>query len=194
MASPAPETWTLADYLAYEADRVGQKPNYEWDGLRPIAMSGVSHAHALVQNNLSDLLSPQLRRRGCRSLTADMRLAVGRSRYRYPDLLAYCPPADLTDEAPPSLRNPILLVEVLSPSTSSVDMREKLLEYRSIDSLLEYWIVATDSPYLLRYDCSGQSLIAYPYKGLDVTFESETLGVTVALADVFADLEFDSEG
>ncbi len=192
MALPALSDWTLADYLAHEAAHVGQKPNYEWDGQRPIAMSGVSYDHALVQNNLSDLLSPQFRKRGCRSFTADMRLAVQNGRYRYPDLLAHCPPADLTGEKPPSLRNPVLLVEVLSPSTSTTDLREKLIEYRQIESLLEYWIVSTDAPYLLRYDCSGPALIVYPYKGLDVTFKSELLGVKVALADVFDGIDFET--
>ena len=194
MAELASESWTLADYLAHEAAHVGQKPNYEWDGRRPVMMSGASFDHHIIDSNLFDITSPQFRKRGCR-IGNDLRVRVDEAqfRYRYPDLVAHCKPADLTDERPPSLRNPILLIEILSPSTSSVDMREKLVEYRGISSLLEYWIVSTDAPYLLRYEFSGPAVIVYPYRGLNITFTSEPLGVTVALADVFADLDFESE-
>lgn len=191
MAHAALARPTVDDYLAFEAERVGQKPNYEWDGQTLIEMAGVSPSHAHIQFNLNRVLSPALYAEGYAVYGSDLRLSIGSTRYRYPDLSATRFPPEFTSERPPSLLNPTLLVEVLSRSTAHTDLKDKLDEYRRIPSLAEYWIVDSESVFVLRYDCSGPALIAHPYRDLEVTFESEALGVTVRMAEVYRDVTFD---
>lgn len=189
MATPAPD-WTLADYLAYEAARVGEKPNYEWDGRQPVAMAGASERHYLTAANLQDVVSAQLRRRGCRSALSDVRVATdGGARYRYPDLVAYRLPGTFTETTPPSLIDPVILVEILSQSTARTDAVAKLREYATIDGLLEYWIVDPDERTLTRF-LFGRDVPGFQtYHDPESAFESDALGLHVRLADVFADLE-----
>lgn len=179
----------LDEYLVLEATSVGQKPKMEYDGNDIVMMSGVTERHFLIASNLLQHLGPQFRKRGCRAGNADLRVNVGRS-YRYPDLVAYCPPGDFSDEKPPALRNPILLVEVLSDTTAQTDLEAKLREYTSIPSLLEYWIVAQDAPALHRYARAADGWIVHLYEGLEVAFTSEPLGIAADLATIFEDVDF----
>ncbi len=186
MALPAPSDWTLAEYLAYEAEHIGQKPNYEWDGKAPVAMAGATEDHALVCANLLLHIGPQVRRKGCRAVLSDLRVATHNGRrYRYPDLTAYCPPGDFTDDTPPSLLTPILLVEVLSASTARTDAIAKLHEYSQIESLLEYWIVDPEAMSLTRFQFGSALPTFETHVGKSTRFESESLGLTVALTNVF---------
>ncbi len=179
----------LDEYLVIEATRVGQKPNLEYDGQDIVEMAGATENHAIIGSNLHLHLAPQFRKRGCRAVTTDLRVNVGRV-YRYPDLVAYCPPGDFSDEKPPSLRNPILLVEVLSDTTAQTDLDAKLREYTALPSLLEYWVVAQDAPALHRYARAAEGWRVFLYEGLDAAFESAALGVAASLAALFEDIAF----
>lgn len=61
--------------------------------------------------------------------------------YYYPDIMVTCEPFDAKSVFKSV---PVLLVEILSPSTSAIDRREKLIAYRKIESLREYLIVHQD--------------------------------------------------
>ena len=62
---------------------------------------------------------------------------------------------------------PVLVVEVLSPSTSSIDLREKLLVYKRIESLRAYIIVFQDQRRVLRhYRAEGNNWFVSPYERL----------------------------
>lgn len=194
MAELGPTDWTLDDYLAYEAGHIGQKPNYEWDGRQPIAMAGASERHYLTAINLQDVLSPQFRKRRCRSVLSDARVATeGGDRYRYPDLVAYCLPGSFSETVPPSLLNPILLVEVLSESTARTDAIKKLHEYAVIPGLLEYWIIDPDERSLTRFLFGSDVPKFQTYVGTDASFMSDALQVSITLSDLFADLDFQDD-
>ena len=64
--------------------------------------------------------------------------------YTYPDVVVFCGQPQLQDAHLDTLLNPTLLIEVLSPSTEAYDRGRKFEHYRSIDSLQEYLLVASD--------------------------------------------------
>jgi Uma2 family endonuclease len=70
-----------------------------------------------------------------------MRLRVGDTAVYYPDVQVVCDPSD-TEEMFKS--RPCVIVEVLSPNTESIDLREKLVAYHAVDSLDAYLIVWRD--------------------------------------------------
>lgn len=89
------------------------------------AMVRTSVAHNLIKGNLIAGLRPGVRQRGCRIFDENVRLEVREKRYyTYPDVLVSCTPADFQD--PYVVRQPVLIAEILSPSTAEYDRKPSL--------------------------------------------------------------------
>lgn len=106
------------------------------------AMAGAGEAHNLIAGNVFARLREFSRGGPCRVFISDMKLHVKTWKaYYYPDVMVTCDPADSQSHFK---ERPILVVEVLSPGTESTDRREKMLAYRTLSSLREYVLIATD--------------------------------------------------
>ena len=91
-------------------------------------MAGAKQGHNVVTSNILVALVPQAKRKGCRTTSSDTAVRTGRDGIRYPDVVVDCGPPD------PSAREatkPTMVVEVSSPRTSSIDVTDKLDEYRA---------------------------------------------------------------
>ena len=72
--------------------------------------------------------------------------------YYYPDVVVTCSGMDIGPESPQYyLEDPLLIVEVLSPSTEIIDRREKMLGYRSLPGLKEYVLVDSEKQWIEVY-------------------------------------------
>jgi Uma2 family endonuclease len=114
---------------------------------------GVTKRHNLISLNLARELHAAGRGSGCRVYAIDVKVRAARDVIYYPDIMVACGPdrgTALIEEAP------CLVVEVLSPSTSSIDRREKLLTYRQMESLEAYLIVAQDQRRVDRHWRDGE--------------------------------------
>ena len=104
------------------------------------AMTGATKAHIRLTMNLSLALLQHLRGSPCRTYAADIKLRVeAADSFFYPDALVSSSAADAAD--PAIVREPILLVEVLSPSTAAYDRGEKFAAYRQLPTLREYVLI-----------------------------------------------------
>ncbi len=114
---------------------------------KPSAMGGAHPEHVRVMINITISLGGQFRGRDCQVFAADMRVAVEPGEmYTYPDVIALCgEPKYEPVRNPPSLLNPQIIVEVLSPSTEAYDRGEKFIHYQRLASLTDYLLVAVDS-------------------------------------------------
>jgi Uma2 family endonuclease len=109
-------------------------------------MAGASLAHNLIAGNTLASLHSQLRGKPCTIYPSDMRLKVSRTGlYTYPDISIVCGEPQLEDKYGDTLLNPIILIEVLSPSTETYDRGKKFQHYRTLASLREYILIAQDS-------------------------------------------------
>ena len=114
---------TPEQYL--EIERKAEYKSEYRDG-EMFAMAGAPEGHNLVVGNLIQGLIPQLRPRGCRVYSNDMRVQAGNSRlYAYPDVAVVCGEPQFLDNRRDTLLNPVMVVEVLSPSTEAYDRGEK---------------------------------------------------------------------
>src|SRR5205823_5842979 len=105
-------------------------------------MSGGSMNHNLICGNTYFQLRLNLRDPECRVLTNDMRILVkDEGLYTYPDVAVVCGSPAYVSGRDDTISNPVILVEVLSPSTRNYDRGEKFLFYRSIKSLKTYLII-----------------------------------------------------
>lgn len=94
-------------------------------------MTGGTQAHAWVQGNIFAWLRTRLRGTGCRPYGSDMALQISDTIVRYPDIAIYCDQPPLHELAQEKLlTNPTVLIEVLSPSTTTYDQGSKLDDYR----------------------------------------------------------------
>lgn len=123
---------TVDEYLAFEEDA---DVRHEYVDGYVYAMTGGSLRHNAIAGNIYKRLSRAAAAGGCRVFISDVKVRVGETRFYYPDVLAVCGPVDMDGAF---VRNPCLIVEVLSRSTRAVDQREKVAAYRTIDTLTAY--------------------------------------------------------
>lgn len=111
------------------------------------AMAGAGLAHVLITGNIAAGLHSRFKGRSCDVLASDMRVRTpDGDLYTYPDVTALCGEPQLEGEnnEPPTLLNPQVIFEVLSPSTQAFDRGEKFTRYRQIGTLRHYVLVAAD--------------------------------------------------
>lgn len=132
--------YSLKDYLLIE-EVSGVRHEY-LDG-DILAMAGGTPDHARICANLIALLSNRLEGRACAVFTSDVRVRVQATGLdTYPDVSVVCGRAEKDAEDPNALTNPIVLVEVTSPSTDAYDRGAKLDHYKQVPLLREVLLVA----------------------------------------------------
>ncbi len=133
---------TVREYLFME-EHSNVRHEY-FDGVA-IAMSGGTRMHAVICVNVGASLHTQLRGRRCAVHSNDMKVCIlATGMFAYPDVSVVCGHADLHPDTDHVITNPILIVEVLSPSTAAWDRGKKLGHYKQIPSLREVVLVAHD--------------------------------------------------
>jgi len=137
--------YTYAEYLALEAESTVR---HEYLDGEIYAMAGGSPDHAALAAAVIATLGGQLPP-GCRIFTSDLRLripATGLS--TYPDAAVVCGPTVRADDDPLAVTNPVLVIEVTSPSTEDYDRGDKLRHYKGLQSMREVLIVSHREPRL----------------------------------------------
>lgn len=117
-----------------------------------LAMSGASLAHTLIIGDIVTELNTQLRGQDCEVISNDMRVKTApKGAYFYPDVVAFCGEPQFEDNVFDTLLNPILVIEVLSPSTEAYDRGEKFAHYQELTSLREYILVSQNRIHVEQY-------------------------------------------
>jgi Uma2 family endonuclease len=180
---------TAEQYL--EIERKAEFRSEYFDG-EMFAKAGSNQAHNLVVVNLMAELHRQLRSRPCQVYLVDMRVHMPTTgACMYPDLIAVCGESRFLDDEEDTLLNPGLLIEVLSPSTEACDRGRKFEHYRSIESLREYLLVASDRMHADLYtrQPDGRWLLTSADK-LEDSLTLESVGAQLTLADLYEKVEW----
>jgi Uma2 family endonuclease len=112
--------------------------------------------------------------------------------YRYADLVVICEePAIENIQGQEMLVNPLLIVEVLSPTTEGYDYGVKFTAYQSIASFREYLLVSQDRPHLTHYVRQAESQwLRHDVQGLDSTLKLATINCKLEFNDIYRLVEF----
>jgi Uma2 family endonuclease len=138
---------TEEQYLAME--RIAPEKHQYLRG-RMWTMPGGSYEHNLIAANIASLLHRQLEHTDCRVLSSDMRIySPAAGLFTYADASVVCGKPEFRTGTRDNLLNPVLIVEVLSPSTRDYDEKEKFEHYRSIESFRYYVTVEQERPCIL---------------------------------------------
>lgn len=133
--------YTVEEYMALEEQR---EVRHEFFDGEIFAMAGASVSHNLLGGNIYVAFRQALRGRPCRTVMEGVQLAIQQNRhYVYPDVMISCDPAD--QQADRILHAPVLVVEVLSPSTAEYDRGRKFNQYKKLPSLQHYLLVSQNS-------------------------------------------------
>ena len=110
--------------------------------------------------------------------------------YTYPDVVAICGEPRFLDGQRDTLLNPGLLVEVLSPSTEAYDRGRKFEQYKAIESLREYLLVASDRVHADLYtrQADGRWLLTSADR-MEDSLALESVGSQLNIGDLYEKVE-----
>lgn len=128
---------------------------HEYYAGQAFAMAGGTFRHARVAGNIYTGLATALFGKSCQPMNSDMRVHTPSGLDTYPDISVYCGEPELADNER-TLLNPVMIIEVLSPSTCDYDRGGKFAHYRSILGLQDYLLVDPDTMLVEHYHRLGR--------------------------------------
>jgi Uma2 family endonuclease len=159
-----------------------------------LAMAGASDEHNLILASLIRHIGNQVFGTNCKYYPSDMRVKVeATASYLYPDMLVLCGEKKFAGGSFDTLLNPGLIIEVLSPSTEAYDRGAKFSDYRKIPSLQEYILVSQHIASVERYlRAENGKWTLIEYEGLEAKLEPGSIACTLALSDIYEQVDFSS--
>ena len=135
--------------MGLPANRLSLNEFLDWENSQPqrhefhrgdvFAMVGARRAHGRVVLNLARRISEGLEGSPCQAFVENMKVQVAQDTVLYPDVFVTCDSTDLATDM--IFKAPLLVVEVLSPTTQAYDRSQKFALYRRLESLREYVLV-----------------------------------------------------
>lgn len=188
MLRPVKKHYTVDEYLAME--EVAEYKSEYFNG-KIYAMSGGSGDHSVIQGNLIAAFHQRVTTKGCRVFTSDMRLLIETSTfYTYPDLMIVCGKVQYAPERTDVLLNPVLIVEVLSPSTRKHDRTEKFAFYKQIPSLQDYVLVESTRAHVEHFHRMGRRWTVEMFNGVDALLKLESLAIEIPITEFYSQVSW----
>ncbi|WP_170061140.1 Uma2 family endonuclease [Spirosoma aerolatum] len=180
--------YTIDEYLALEEK---SEVRHEFYNGELYAMAGGTVNHNLLIDNVKDQLKGQTKAKGGRVFTENKKVDVLSGMYMpYPDVVLTCHPFDLRGDNQ-IIRQPRLLVEVLSKSTARNDRGFKWQKYRKMPSLWYYMLVdqySTTVELFSRIDETADWINTI-YESLDDVIVLSRLGVELSMQAIYDSIE-----
>ena len=176
MSNALREPMTLDEFLAWEER---QELRHEFDGFQPVATTGGSYAHDAVSMNLAAALVSRLRGTPCRAHGSNLKVSA-EGRVRYPDAFVTCQSYGNADKF---ARDPVVIFEVLRPSTAGTDRIDKVREYTALSSLRRYVLLEQDRVAATVWERQGTGWVASVLTDAAVLPMPE-IGVELSLAEL----------
>jgi Uma2 family endonuclease len=171
---------TVAEFLDWEER---QEIRYEFDGFEPVAMTGGTLRQSTIQVNLLGELRARLRGGPCRAHGSHAKLSVSFS-IRYPDAFVLCGQQEGTDTI---AHDPVVIFEILSPSTADTDRTVKNAEYRDTPSVKRYVMLEQDRQAATVFAREGDDWVGHLFIG-DAVLAMPEIGIELPLAPLYEDL------
>lgn len=140
--------------------------------------------------NLTIWIGSELRSKPCRVYNSDLRVQVNEAGlYTYPDLSIVCGESKFAEEFKDNLLNPVVIIEILSPSIEAYDWGKKFDLYQQLPSLKEYILVAQDRVSVTSYVRNeDETWTMRSYWQLQDSVVIASCNVTVLLEEIYRDV------
>jgi Uma2 family endonuclease len=173
---------TVDEYLAWAEEQPGR---YELRDGAVFAMppEGAGHAERKAAVHAALLAEIRKRKLACYVLPDGMTVRISDATAYEPDALVYCG----TKLSPTAIEvpNPVIVVEVLSPSTRHIDLSAKLLDYFRLSSIAHYLIVDPDRPRIIHHArASGDTILTRIVTDGSIVLDPP--GIELGMDDIYA--------
>jgi len=175
---------TVDEFLAWA---MTQPARYELHRGEVYVMSPENAGHAEIKFAIQRVLLAAISATGlsCYVLPDGMTVRIDDETAYEPDAIVYCGPK--IARAAVEVANPLVVVEVLSPSTRSVDLSVKLAHYFRLPSVAHYLIVDPAQPMIIHHSRSGAGDTILTRVVTEGAIKLDPPGLELAVADIYAD-------
>lgn len=180
MVDVAEKRMTVAEFLNWDD---GTDTRYELIDGRPVARAPATASHSIIVVNLSHALRARLKAPCYAGGEAGIERPGRDDTFYEADMVISCTPVTPGTAVIP---NPVVVIEVLSPSIVEQDRGRKAYDYRRIQSVQEIVLVASEQRHIVISRRRGAKWEVEDLIG-DATLELEAVGVTIPLAAIYAD-------
>ncbi len=181
--------YTLAEYL--EMEEAAEYKSEFYNG-EIYAMAGGTPTHSRISVNCMYALTDAFESRGCDVYDPSLMVFVEKlNLVLYPDASVLCGPPESDPKTPNLVKNPSLILEVLSKGTSKYDRGDKFFKYQLISTLQTYVLAEQFEPrvFVAHKNAAGDWGFS-DYFGLEAVVDLKPLGVTIAMADIYKRISF----
>jgi len=125
-------------------------------------------------------------------LSSDTKIQIPEyNHFIYPDAVVVCEKIELYPGNPKAIVNPLLIVEVLSPSTQAYDREGKFLRYKTLPSFKEYVLVRQDKPAVNAIFREKPTVWLDTFaEGLDSLISLKSIGCELSLENIYKGVNF----
>jgi len=173
--------WDSGDDLVWELidgfPRLKFPPNPELRG-----QAAPSDEHAVIVKNVTYAVETAIRAQGrpCRVMPGPGQAIPRRGdRHRIPDLAVKCGRSAF------EARDPILIVEVVSPSNRAVELVERQADFQSLPTVQEVVIIEQARPVVMRHRRVGDLWRTDRFEGLDAALTLESVDLVLPLSEIY---------
>lgn len=192
MAVAQQKPMTVAEFLTWQ---LRQDELYELvDGfpqklIKHRMMAGATRVHdGIVPRAIASLVT-QLRGRPCTTFTDDIAIQIPKGGTRRPDVGVDCARGDPKDLL---AADPRVVMEVLSPTTRTMDRLIKLEEYKTVPGLTTILLVDPEVPSVAAYRRQGDFWVIETFSDLGASVPLPEIACALTLADLYEGVEFPS--
>lgn len=189
-AVPALKYASVEDYLLQEETSLEKHEYYAGE---VFAMSGGSINHNTISGNVFGEIRAFLKGKTCRVFNSDQKIHIeANGLFTYPDLSIVCGELKTWNNRNDVIINPVVIIEVLSPSTAGYDRGDKFKLYRDIPSLKEYILISSTEVRIEQYTRQSEHFWNFQEtKDASAALQIETVGFSCPLAEVYRDVVFE---
>lgn len=191
LAALSNKHYTFEEYLKLEEQ---EHIRYEYYEGEVFAMAGGSMNHSNIAYNINRSLNDALGEKECFSFQADVKTELKKDgAYFYPDVVLTCHADDIRDGC--LVRNPILIAEVLLPSTEAYDQRVKSIAYRQLPSLRYFLLVSQTEPLVQVYSRSSSTALfqIQDFSDMDDVILFPELQFSLSLQQIYQRIRFEGQ-
>jgi Uma2 family endonuclease len=180
MTDAATKLMTVAEFLEWDD---GTDQRYELIDGRPVAMAPVTASYSIIAVNLGFELKSRLKAPCYAGGEAGVRRPDQDDTFYEADIVVSCTPIGPGTKVIP---NPVVVIEVLSPSTIEHDRGRKAYDYSRIESVQEIALVSSEQRHAVIWRRRGTKWEVEHLIG-DAALEFEAVGVAIPFAAIYAD-------
>ncbi|MEH2214630.1 Uma2 family endonuclease [Nostoc sp.] len=189
MISTISRRYSLDEYRAIEEKAEGRS---EYRDGEIVPMPGGTLKHSRIGRNILTYFTSVMRDTQFEPINSDLRLWIPEHRRGvYPDVMVFDGEPQLNGDRLDEVLNPVLIVEVLSPSTAHCDRLSKFRMYRSIGSFSEYLLVEQDEPFVERYSKQAEGWLLSDFSSLELSISLDSVSIDLPMAEIYRGVVFE---